>query len=331
MRWDSAGSDALVFKRGLRGHPKYSILAASHTFSTKLERIHDRDGPLQNAWSPTNSPNTFYTYRMVASNGMLDKGLTLLEALAEHPQGTGVSQVAREVGLPASTAHRLLANLVERGFVSFDSDSRRYYLGLKIFELSNQVALARALSEVALPAMRRLAKATGESVFLAVRDGTDLVYIERVGGESRIQITGAIGSRGPLYCTAQGKAILAFLPESEQAKILTQIRLEPRAPNTITDPRELRKELQRTRERGWAVADEENQEGIRAVGVALINYREQPLAAMSVAAPTFRVSLARLEEFAPLLIDAARKIQLQAPDGAGGSDLRFYYSRIRSP
>jgi IclR family transcriptional regulator, acetate operon repressor len=248
---------------------------------------------------------------MAASNGMLDKGLTLLEALAEHPQGTGVSQVAREVGLPASTVHRLLANLVERGFVSFDSDSRRYYLGLKIFELSNQVSLARALSEVALPVMRRLAKTTGESIFLAVRDGTALVYIERVGGESSIQITGAIGSRGPLYCTAQGKVMLAFLPESEQAEILNQLHLKPRAPNTITDPRELRKELQWTRERGWAIADEENQEGIRAIGVALMNFREEPLAAMSVAAPTFRLSLARLEEFAPLLIDAAREIQLQ--------------------
>jgi DNA-binding IclR family transcriptional regulator len=247
------------------------------------------------------------------TDGMLAKGLTLLEALAEHPQGTGVSQIAREVGLPVSTVHRLLGNLVERGFVNFAPDSRRYYLGLKIFELSNQVSLARGLSEIALPAMRRLAETTGESVFMAVRDGTELVYIERVEGESRIQIRGAIGSRGPLYCTAQGKAILASLPESSLEEILSKIDLEPKAPNTITDPVELRKELQRTRERGWAIADEENQEGIRAVGVSLINNREWPVAAMSVAAPVFQVSLKRLEEFAPLLVDAAREIELQLP------------------
>lgn len=252
-------------------------------------------------------------YDVVTTNGMLAKGLTLLEALAEHPQGTGVSQIAREVGLPVSTVHRLLGNLVERGFVSFAPDSRRYYLGLKIFELSNQVSLARGLSEIALPAMRRLAETTGESVFMAVRDGTELVYIERVEGQGRIQIRGAIGSRGPLYCTAQGKAMLASLPESSREEILDKIDLVPRAPNTITDPVELRKELQRTRERGWAMADEENQEGIRAVGVALINNREWPVAAMSVAAPVFQVSLTRLEEFAPLLIDAAREIELQLP------------------
>jgi len=249
----------------------------------------------------------------MVSNGMLAKGLTLLEALAEHPQGTGVSQMAREVGLPISTVHRLLGNLVERGFVSFDPSSRRYYLGLKIFELSNHVSLARGLSEVALPGMRKLAEITEESVFMAVRDGTELVYIERVEGTSRIQIRGAIGSRGPLYSTAQGKAILASLPGPDLEEVLGKINLEPRAPNTITDPVEFRKELQRTRERGWARSDEENQEGIRAVGVALMNNWERPIAAMSIAAPVFNVSLTRLEEFAPLLLDTAREIELQLP------------------
>lgn len=258
-------------------------------------------------------PTILYDLSAMATEGMLEKGLSLLEALGGHPDGAGVSRVAREVDLPVSTVYRLLATLVKRGFVSFDSESRRYYLGLRVFELSSRVSLAKGLSGVAFPTMKRLAEITGESVFMAVRDGTDLVYIERVEGQSRIQIFGSIGARGPLYCTAQGKAILAFLPEPEREDMLGRIYLERRTPNTITDPEKLREELTQIRERGWAMADEENEQGIRAVGVPLINARGRPLAAMSVAAPAFRVSLEDLEKFAPLLSEAARDIEWRLP------------------
>lgn len=258
-------------------------------------------------------PIILYDLCSMATEGMLEKGLSLLEALGGHPDGVGVSQVAREVDLPVSTVHRLLATLVRRGFVSFDIESRRYYLGLRVFELSSRVSLAKGLSGVAFPTMRRLAEITGESVFMAVREGTDLVYIERAEGQSRIQISGSIGARGCLYCTAQGKAILAFLPEPEQEDILGRIHLERRAPNTITGPKKLRKELVRIRERGWAVADEENEQGIRAVGVPLLNARGRPVAAMSIASPVFRVSLEDLEKLAPLLCEAARDIEMRLP------------------
>jgi DNA-binding IclR family transcriptional regulator len=251
--------------------------------------------------------------RAVAPTGMLQKGLILLEALGAHPEGAGVSQLAREVGFPVSTVHRLLGTLVECAFVSFDPGDRRYYLGLKIFELSNQVSLAKGLSEVALPAMRRLAEVTHESVFLAVRDGTELVYIERVEGTSSIQIRGAIGSRGPLYSTAQGKALLAFLPQPDRDEVLSRIHLERRARNTITDLARLREDLERTRARGHSLSDEENQEGVSAVGVPLMSNGGRPVAAMSVAAPAFNTPLERLGEFAPLLLEAAREIELQLP------------------
>lgn len=254
--------------------------------------------------------------RLMATNGMLAKGLSLLEALGGHPNGVGVSQVAREVGLPVSTAHRLLATMVTLGFVHFDAEHRRYYLGLKVFELSHQVSLARRLSEVALPVMKRAAGITRESVSLAVREGKELVYIEWAEGRNRIQVSGDIGTRGPLYSTSQGKILLALLPEIERDEIIGEIRLEPRGPNTITDPAELRRELERTRERGYAVADEENEEEIRAIAVPVTNIRGEPIAALSVVAPTFRVPQEDLEKFVPLLQEAAREIGLQLQRGA---------------
>jgi IclR family transcriptional regulator, acetate operon repressor len=179
--------------------------------------------------------------------------------------------------------------------------------------LSRQVSLVKGLSDVALPVMNRISDITRESVSMAVREGKELVYVEWAEGRNRIQISGYVGTRGSLHCTSQGKVLLAFMPEDERENLIRQIRLEPRAPNTITDPAELRGDLKLTRERGFALADEENEEGICAIGVPVIGVQGRPVAAISVVAPVFRVSRERLEQFAPLLRDAAREIELQLP------------------
>jgi IclR family transcriptional regulator, acetate operon repressor len=241
----------------------------------------------------------------MTTGGMLARGLSLLVALGRHPDGAGLSELSREVGCRSA---RCIS-----GFVHFDAKRRRYYTGLRVFKLSRQVSLVKRLSDVALPVMHRISDITRESVSMAVREGKDLVYVEWAEGRNRIQISGYVGTRGSLHCTSQGKDLLAFMPEDEQENLIRQIRLEPRAPNTITDPAELRGDLKLTRERGFALADEENEEGICAIGVLVIGVQGRPVAAISVVAPVFRVSRERLEQFAPLLRDAAREIELQFP------------------
>lgn len=142
-----------------------------------------------------------------------------------------------------------------------------------------------------------------------------MVYVERVEGWRRIQIRGAVGERGPLYCTSIGKALLAFTPEGERETIVDRLDLRKLAPNTITDPAGLREELRLTRERGYAIADEEHEEGIRAVGVPVVSSRGAPVAAICVAAPAFRVSRERLESFLPLLWESAGEIGVRLPRG----------------
>jgi IclR family transcriptional regulator, acetate operon repressor len=247
---------------------------------------------------------------------MLEKGLDLLMALGEYPDGVGVSELARGVGLPVSTVHRLLGTMVERKFASFDPSRRLYYLGLKVFELSHKVSLVQGLSEVALPPMRRVVKATGEPSLLSVLQGEDLVYVERVEGWRGIQIRGSVGERGPLHATSMGKVLLAFLPEEEQEEITSRLNLESLTPDTITDLSQLREELRKARERGYAIADEEREEGIRAIAVPVLNSRGNAAAAICVAAPAYRVSLKDLESFLPLLQEAAQEIGLKLPRGA---------------
>jgi IclR family acetate operon transcriptional repressor len=250
-----------------------------------------------------------------SGSGTFTKGLGLLLALGKYPDGVGVSELARDVGLPVSTVHRLLVTMVSMGFASLDSERRRYSLGLRVFELSHRIALVRELSEVALPVMRRITEATGEPTLMSVLDGREMVYVERVEGWRGVQIWGSVGGRGPLYCTSLGKALLAYLPEEEREEIIGDLRLEPFTASTITDPDELREELERTRELGYAMADEEHEEGVRAVGVPVMSSRGRPVAAICVAAPVFRVSKEDLERFIPMLREAAWEIGVQRPRG----------------
>jgi IclR family acetate operon transcriptional repressor len=246
-----------------------------------------------------------------SADGMLGKGLRLLVALGDHPEGAGVSQLARDVEVPVSTAHRLLAGMVPLGFVSFDRERRRYSLGLRAFELGQRVASARRLSDIALPAMRGVTQATGETTLLAVLSGDDVLYVERTEGKHLAQIWGAPGVLGSPHYTALGKCLVAFLPEEEREEMLSRLRLEKLTPRTITDPEELREELLLTRERGYATNDEEHEEGVRAVGVPVIGRHGRPAAALSVATLTFRHSMQELEGFVPLLRKAAREVEVQ--------------------
>jgi DNA-binding IclR family transcriptional regulator len=244
---------------------------------------------------------------------MLQKGLSLLEALGGYPDGVGVTRVAKDAALPVSTSYRLLNDLVASGFASFDPETRSYYLGLKVFELSSRVSLTKGLSDVALPVMRRLSEEIGESVFMGVREGADVLLVEKVVGPGRIQVNDNIGSRIPLHRLAQGKSILAFLPEDEREDLINQMTLEPETPRTITDPGKLRDELDITRERRWASVDGENEEWVRAIATPILDVRDRPVAALAIAAPAFRVPMRELKECAPTLLDAVREIEVQLP------------------
>jgi IclR family acetate operon transcriptional repressor len=248
-----------------------------------------------------------------SADGMLGKGLRLLVALGDHPDGAGVSELARDVDVPVSTAHRLLSGMIPLGFVGFDPERRRYSLGLRTFELGQRVASARRLSDVALPTMRRVTGATGETTLLAVLSGDDVLYMERSEGKHIARIWGSPGARGSPHCTSLGKSLLASLPEEERDGLISRLRLERLTRHTITDAAGLREDLLRTRERGYATNDEEHEEGVRAVGVPLVDRRGRPVAAMSVASLTFRYSMEELEGFVPKLLEAAKEIEVQLP------------------
>jgi DNA-binding IclR family transcriptional regulator len=246
---------------------------------------------------------------------MLGKGLNLLLALADHAEGAGVSRLAQQAGVPASTAHRLLNVMIPAGFVTFEEETKQYSLGLRVFELSHQVSLVRNLSELALPAMRRLTEVSGEQTLMSVRRDLELVYLEKVEGRHQLQNNAPVGGHGFLHCSSMGKALLAWLPEREQAPVIRRIKLERRTANTITDRGKLIAELEASRDRGFTTNEEENEIGVRSVGVPVLDPRGRPACAICITAPVFRCTRAKLNSYVPLMKELTREIEVRLPRG----------------
>ncbi|TNC22393.1 IclR family transcriptional regulator [Amycolatopsis alkalitolerans] len=242
---------------------------------------------------------------------MVGKALRLLSVLGSYPEGVALSELSRIAGYPVSTTHRLLSSLQGEGFARSDPASKRYSLGLRLFELGQHVSQARGFAGVALPVMQALSDETGEPTLMSVLDGHNQVYVHAVQGRQRLQIRGEPGERGPLHCTSMGKCLVAFASQREQ--LVASLELTPLGPRTITSRAAFAAEIDSVRRKGFAVADEEHEAGIRAVGVPICGPDGVAIAALSTAGPAYRLSVAELEGFVPALRAAARELAALLP------------------
>lgn len=209
---------------------------------------------------------------------------TVLRALEAAPTGLTLSQLSTAVGLPKSTVHRLVAALTEEELVGAAPDGR-IRLGGGLARLG--AVTREALSHDLMPILQKLHADVGETVDLAVLDGTVVRFLEQLPAPHRLRAVSAVGAAFPLHCTANGKALLAALPE-EQVIALLPARLERFTPSTIATRDVLRAQLAQVRSEGVAFDREEHTEGICAVGAAVRNATGAPVAAISVPVPAPR-------------------------------------------
>ncbi|MDO5618123.1 IclR family transcriptional regulator [Kocuria sp.] len=249
---------------------------------------------------------------MGQTSGTIHKGLAALSLLGEHPHGATAGEVAQESGLPFSTAYRLLNTLVEAEYVELDAVTKRYHLGLRVFELGQRVASARGYDAVALAVLRTVTERTGESALLAVLDGDHFLTVHTVDGP-QYRTTTDPGDRGPLHTSALGRALLAFAPQAQREKLLNSLDLTPRTPGSLVDRERLREEVAQARTRGWASQWEEHDVGMGAVAVPVVTAGGCLLGAVALAAPMFRCERADLEGQVPVLKEAAARLAAQLP------------------
>jgi IclR family transcriptional regulator, KDG regulon repressor len=198
--------------------------------------------------------------------------------------------------------------LERHSLVDKNPETGKYRLGLKLFELGSKAIAALDLREHSRPYLMRLQHETDETVNFGILDQGEVLYAAKIEPERNLRMASRIGIRYPAYCTSLGKAILAWLSETEVDAIIRRWGLKARGPNAITSAEALKADLKQVRARGYAIDDEENEEGARCVGAAVWDHMGRPLAAISVSAPAFRMDGAKMAEAAKAVMRAANDL-----------------------
>lgn len=235
------------------------------------------------------------------------KALQVLDCLGDGGRGMALTEISHRVGIPKTTVFRYLRTLEACGFVDHDRDADIYTLGLRLYELGRAVNKRLHFREIAIPYMKNLRDQFNETVNLGVLDGDEVIYLEMVESRYALRMQAEVGSRDPVYTTALGKTILAHLPE-EQRELYLQATLTPRTENTLTDRAALEADLERTRECGYALDNQENELGARCVGVPIFDSDGCVVAAMSVSSPVSRLTEEREQDIIERLLEAGEEV-----------------------
>jgi IclR family pca regulon transcriptional regulator len=224
----------------------------------------------------------------------------------DHPALT-ISEVAQRTGLTRAAARRFLLTLQNLGYIQ--STNGHFRLTLRVLDLGYTVLSATKLPDIAQPEMTEIVARLHESCSVSVLDGSEIVYVARVPTKRIMTVSLTVGSRLPAYATSMGRVLLAHLPPEALDAFFQATTLERLTPRTVCSERELRRELARVRERGWALVDQEVEEGVRSVAAPLRDRTGNVLAAINVSAHATRASVRKLRaEFLPLLLEGARRI-----------------------
>jgi DNA-binding IclR family transcriptional regulator len=240
----------------------------------------------------------------------VERALAMLEAVAQAADGLSNAEISRKLNIPKSSASYILRTLETQGYLTRDAESGKYRVGLKILSLSRGALGGRDVRGVALPIMRHLTQQTGLTCHLAVLDGPEAVYIEKVEPEGFIRMDTWVGRRMSVHATSVGKAIVAHIPQEQLEQILRKRGMEKRTPKTLTTVPRLLKELEKVRAQGYAVDDEENNLGARCVGAPIFDERGMIEASLGLSGTTQQVSPQTMPRILEALKDAARHISM---------------------
>ena len=241
----------------------------------------------------------------------LVRALALLNRIAEASDGSSLTDLSQQVGLPPSTAHRLLTTLEQERYVRFDPDGRLWSVGVQAFVAGSAFTKTRSLVGLARSHMRQLMEESGETVNLAIEDEGQAVYLAQVECRQMMRAFARPGSRVPLHCSAVGKAILSGASAKSLGKILQRHGMIRLTPKTIISPITLRAELDRARAGGYAIDDEEHAVGLRCIAAPITDDTGDVVAAVSASGPMARIDDGRMTQLGALVLRTARAISAE--------------------
>jgi DNA-binding IclR family transcriptional regulator len=238
----------------------------------------------------------------------VERAVDILKSFSPQEPEFGVGELSRRVGLAKSTVFRLLSTLESCGLVAQNPETDLYHLGVEIIILANSVFLYSDLRQIARPHLRSLVNTIGETASISVLVDREIINLYQFEFSGRLVVrAGSTGLRMPFYAASAGKAIAAFLPEDD-LEILLASPMNAFTSTTITEPEALRAELSTVRERGFATAFDELEDGLHAVAAPIFNHEGNAIACISVSGPSYRLSRERILEISPHVRQAAERI-----------------------
>jgi len=223
----------------------------------------------------------------------------ILDVLALNSKGISLGDLSAKVKLPKGTTHRILSSLLFFDFVRQYPQTRSYSLGFKLVELGSILLEQINLRKEAEPFLHALSQRTKETTYLAILDGVEVVYVEKIEAEDHsigLRATSKIGQRNMAHSCSLGKVLLAALPDQELDELLLEMKFVQKTENTITDPLHLKDHLNSVMSRGYAIDDEESERGIRCVAAPVRNEIGQIVAAVSISGPAIRITREKVQE-----------------------------------
>ena len=239
----------------------------------------------------------------------IDRVFAIVETLASEPHGMTLTDLASSVGLHISTTHRLLSALVSRDYVQKDMETGKYRLTMRLFEISSRVVGGMSLVSVARPFLERLADATNETIHLVARNRDEVIYLYKEDNNNSVTcMSSFVGKRNAMYCTGVGKCIMAYLPEEEVRGIWDRTAITAYTPKTIVEYPALLIELEQIRKNGFGLDNEEHEVGIMCIAAPVFDYSASPIGAISVSAPSARITEEKKFAFCRLIVENANHI-----------------------
>lgn len=239
---------------------------------------------------------------------VLDRVAGILQVLADAPSALSPTDIAHQLSLHKSTIHRLLAALEQLGYLRKHPGDGKFTLGLKLFEFGSRAVAGLNLHDYGQPLVESLVTNTGETAHVCVMDEGHTVSVVIAESTRTVRTPATVGRRTPMHCTAVGKAILAHLPDEVRDAVLERYPLRRFTRRTLVTRSAVLGDLARVRARGYAVDDEEIEEGLRCIGAAIRNHSGKVVAAVSIAGPAFRLSRKRIPVLARVVMNAASRL-----------------------
>ena len=238
-----------------------------------------------------------------------DRLFQIMELLSVHGRGLPLSEICKQTGLPKGTASRMLSALIAHGYAAQDVENRKYRLTMRMFQIGSRVADSTGILRAAQPYLDDLAQRSKETVHLVTRMDHEVLYLYKEdGGAGYVRMASYVGLHNPMYCTGVGKSILAYLPEEELRSIWNSSEIVAYTDKTIIRLEDMLRETAQIRRQRYALDMEEHEEGVRCIAAPILDANGNPVAAISLSAPTLRLEDARIKELVPMVLETVEKI-----------------------